>query len=295
LLFLLIDFKFMSSKRKNLRDPVCGINSGDVAEMVSFSYDGKKYFFCGEECRNRFKKNPKRFLKKPLLQLKNVWKTFQLGSVKAHALRGLDINIWKGDFVAIIGSSGSGKSTTLNMIALLDRNTGGKVLLNGKDLSYLSETERVKLRSETFGFVFQQYNLIPWLTAYENVTLPLLFASKPVDEKKINGYFKRIGLFERMHHRPFEMSGGEQQRVALLRALVNNPEIVIGDEPTGNLDSKTGKEILRMLFELNRKEGKTLIIVTHDISIAEQADHVIVIKDGRRGHRQNSSYKNLYT
>ena len=218
--------------------------------------------------------------KEPLIKLINVWKIFTIGKIDTKVLRGLSLHIWDGDFVAVIGPSGSGKSTALNMIGLLDRPSLGEIFLNGKDVSLLADEQRAKLRSQTFGFVFQQYNLIPWLTAYENVALPLIFSGKKVEAGKIKARFQELGLKDRMTHRPFELSGGEQQRVALLRALANDPQIILGDEPTGNLDSKTGNKILEMLINLNKKHKKTVIIVTHDKAIAAKADQIIALKDG---------------
>lgn len=203
-----------------------------------------------------------------------------MGTVTTDVLRGVDLEIFEGDFLAIVGASGSGKSTLLNMIGLLDLQTSGKIFLKGHDVAHMSDDQRADLRSKVFGFVFQQYNLIPWLSAFENVTLPLIFARKKIDEAQISEQSKSIGLGERMHHRPFELSGGEQQRVALMRALSNDPDIIIGDEPTGNLDSETGHRILDMLIDLNKMKKKTLIIVTHDASIAKRADKVIILKDG---------------
>jgi putative ABC transport system ATP-binding protein len=166
------------------------------------------------------------------------------------------------------------------MLGLLDRPTAGSILYNGQDLATLSDIQRAGMRSKILGFVFQQYNLMPWLDAHDNVTLPALFSDRAVDDEWVHREFQNIGLADRMDHHPTEMSGGEQQRVAILRALVNDPEIVIGDEPTGNLDSATGNHILDMLLGLNKREGKTLIIVTHDADIARMADQVIAIKDG---------------
>jgi len=206
----------------------------------------------------------------------------------------LNFYIWEGDFVAIMGSSGSGKSTALNIIGLLDRPTSGQIFLNGRNVSLLNDDKRAELRSKTFGFVFQQYNLIPWLTAYENTTLPLIFSGKKIDEEKIKARFQEIGLKERLTHRPFELSGGEQQRIALLRALANDPKIILGDEPTGNLDSVMGNKILEMLINLNKTQKKTLIIVTHDSDIAKKADRIIIFKDGQ-AIRDNLSHKKIYT
>jgi len=180
------------------------------------------------------------------------------------------------------------------MMGLLDRPTSGAVYLKGKEISNFKDEERAYLRSLTFGFVFQQYNLIPWLTAYENVYLPLVFAGRSVEKAKLEKDFSDLGLKERLIHRPFELSGGEQQRVAILRALSNNPEIIIGDEPTGNLDSETGNKILDMLINLNKIHRKTLIIVTHDADIAEKANQVIIMKDGEMV-RNHQIHKKIYT
>jgi len=266
-------------------DTVCGMNLAEYTGTIQTSHKGESFYFCGKGCEERFQKEPDRFKGEPLIKLNNVWKIFKLGKeTEVEVLRGLNLHIWEGDFVAIIGSSGSGKSTALNMIGLLDRPSSGQIFLNSKDVSLLNDDGRAELRSKTFGFVFQQYNLIPWLTAYENVTLPLVLSNKKIEEEKLDASFQEIGLKERMTHRPFELSGGEQQRTALLRALANDPEIILGDEPTGNLDSVTGDKILEILIDLNKTRKKTLIIVTHDSNIAEKADQVITFKDGQIIH-----------
>lgn len=252
----------------------------EYADVPEFAHNGNTFYFCGTHCEERFQKDPDRFQGEPLIKLNKVWKVFKLGGAETQVLRGLDMHIWEGDFVAIIGPSGSGKSTTLNMVGLLDRFTSGNIFLRSNDISLLNDDARTELRSKTFGFVFQQYNLIPWLTAIENTTLPLIFSGKKVDKEAIATSFEKMGLTERMTHRPFELSGGEQQRTALLRALANDPEIILGDEPTGNLDSATGGKILEMLIGLNKIHKKTLVIVTHDEDIAAQADQVIAFKDG---------------
>ena len=270
----------MVTKKKKY-DAVCGLEITGCTGLKSVNYKGKKYDFCDPDCYQRFKKNPKRYVEgKPLIKLKNVKKSFMLGKVKTEVLRGIDFNIWEGDFVVIIGPSGSGKSTTLNMLGLLDRPTSGEIYFGSKNVAHLKDIERAQLRSKTFGFVFQQYNLIPWLSALENVTMPLIFAGKEAKNHSIQKRFKEIGLEHRMNHKPATLSGGEQQRVAMLRALSNRPKILLADEPTGNLDSKTGKKILDMLYRLNKKEGKTLIIVTHDATIAKEADQILSIQDG---------------
>ncbi len=264
----------------------------EYSDIAPISHRGEPFYFCGKDCEDRFKKDPDKFQGEPLIKLNKVWKIFNMGGMETQVLRGLDMHVWEGDFVAIIGHSGSGKSTALNMIGLLDRPTSGNIFLNNKDVSRLFDDARAELRSKTFGFVFQQYNLIPWLTAFENTTLPLIFSRKKIEVDKITANFEDIGLKERMTHRPFELSGGEQQRTALLRALANDPEIILGDEPTGNLDSATGNKILEILITLNKSRKKTLIIVTHDEDIAAQADQVIAFKDGRlvRGHQVHKKF-----
>lgn len=275
-------------------DLVCGMDLAEFTDIIKTSHQGKLFYFCGKHCKDKFEKDPEKFQKEPFVKLSNIWKIFKMGKTETKVLRGLNLHIWEGDFVVIIGASGSGKSTALNMIGLLDRPTSGKIFLNGQDVSLLKDEERAKLRSETFGFVFQQYNLIPWLSAYDNVALPLIFTERKIETKKIEAGFQEIGLEKRMNHRPFELSGGEQQRTALLRALTNEPEIILGDEPTGNLDSETGNKILEILIKLNKTQKKTLIIVTHDADIAERADQIIALKDGRMigDHR---FHKKIYT
>ncbi|MFA5987265.1 MAG: ATP-binding cassette domain-containing protein, partial [Candidatus Paceibacterota bacterium] len=232
-----------SKQKETFTDPVCGISLSESTGHP-LSVGSKEIQFCGDQCRDRFKSNPEKFSGEPILKISNVWKIFGTGEARTEVLKGININVWKGDFVAIIGSSGSGKSTTLNMVGLLDKPSKGQVLLRGKDIAVLSDDERAKLRSITFGFVFQQYNLLPWLTAEENVKMPLLFSGKILSDEKIHEHFKSVNLENRMDHCPLEMSGGEQQRTAFLRAVINDPEIILGDEPTGNLDSETGNKLL---------------------------------------------------
>lgn len=275
-------------------DLVCGMDLSEYAGIEEIFYQEQKFYFCGKNCKERFKKEPERFQQEPLIKLENVWKVFKPGEIETKVLRNLSLHIWKGDFVVIIGPSGSGKSTTLNMIGLLDRPSSGSLFLKGRDASLLNDDERAEIRSKIFGFVFQQYNLLPWLTAYENITLPLIFSGKKIEAEKVEADFQKIGLKERMIHRPFELSGGEQQRVALLRALANDPEIILGDEPTGNLDSETGNRILELLIDLNKTKKKTLIIVTHDADIAGKADQIIAFKDGHLV-RNHQVHKKTYT
>jgi len=217
-----------------------------------------------------------------MLSLKKVEKTYGLGTIKVHALRGIDLNIEEGEFVSIMGPSGSGKSTLLNMIGCLDRPTAGMIVLDGKDLSKLGDNELAKIRRESIGFIFQQFNLIHTMNALENVALPLYFMGVDTERRmeKAKMLLERVGLKDRIYHRPSELSGGEQQRVAIARSLANDPMIILGDEPTGNVDSTAGAAIMDMLEELNGG-GKTIIVVTHDAEIAKSAGRIVKMKDGR--------------
>lgn len=231
---------------------------------------------------------------KPIIKLENVWRTYQLGKTEVHALRGLSLEIFPGSFVTIMGSSGSGKSTLLNMIGCLDFPTKGKVYLKGKNISEMPENQLSQFRGKTLGFVFQDFNLLPNLTAAENVMLPMIFQGVSLAErkKKAENLLERIGLKQRMSHQPSELSGGERQRVALARAFANDPEVIIADEPTGNLDSVTGKMIMENLKDFHKKEGKTMVIVTHDPKIAEYAEKIVNIKDGQivKNHLKTKDY-----
>jgi putative ABC transport system ATP-binding protein len=220
--------------------------------------------------------------KKPVIQLKNVWKTYQMGEVKVHALRGLDLEVHENEFLAIQGPSGSGKSTCMNLVGCLDIPTKGTIYLDGHDISKLSESDLAQIRGRKIGFIFQKFNLIDTLTAKENVSLPLIFqgVSKEKRAKVAERLLKQFGLGDRMDHKPSELSGGQQQRVAIARALAVDAPVILADEPTGNLDSKTGKEVLAFLKKLNREHGKTVVIVTHDDQLAKQADRIEYLKDG---------------
>ena len=219
----------------------------------------------------------------PIIKLEKVWKIYQLGKVELPALRGIDLEITPGSFVTIMGTSGSGKSTLLNLIGALDVPTRGKIFLKGKDISELSEDELAQLRGRTIGFVFQEFNLLHNLTAIENVMLPMTFqgVSETEREKKAKEILAMVDLENRIHHQPAELSGGERQRVAIARAFANNPELVIADEPTGNLDSSTGKKIMDILTDFHKKEGKTIVVVTHDPQIASYSREIVNIKDGQ--------------
>lgn len=277
-----------TEKTKQKIDPICGMDVAEFSDALEATHNNEKFYFCSNFCHERFKKDPEKFSKEPLIRVSNVCKIFSSDHTKTEVLKNLNLHIWENDFVVIIGPSGSGKSTTLSIVGLLDRPTSGNVFLRGKNISSLNDSERAKMRSKIFGFVFQQYNLIPWLTAYENATLPLIFSEKKQNKKKnLEHLFGEVGLKERIAHRPSELSGGEQQRTALLRALANDPDILLGDEPTGNLDSVTGEKILELLIDLHKVHKKTLLIVTHDTSIAQLADQVITFKDGKlvRNHQ----------
>ncbi|RME54324.1 ABC transporter ATP-binding protein [Candidatus Woesearchaeota archaeon] len=221
-------------------------------------------------------------MKKSIVELDNVWKVYKMGEVDVPAVRGISLKIKEGEFVAIIGASGSGKSTTMNMVGCLDYPTKGKVLLDGKNIQRMSEAQLAQTRGKKIGFIFQTFNLIPSLNALENVMLPMTFQnySQNVKVKTAKDLLNKVNLTTRMHHKPSQLSGGERQRVAVARALANDPELILADEPTGNLDSKTGKQIMDMLDKLN-EEGKTIVLVTHDLNIAEGAERVVRLKDGQ--------------
>jgi len=219
---------------------------------------------------------------KPIIEIKDVWKTYKMGTNQVHALRGINLDVHEGEFVAIQGPSGSGKSTAMNVVGCLDIPSSGKVLLAGKDISKMSESNLAQIRGKKIGFIFQRFNLIDTLSALENVMLPLTFQGVPEHERKNRAIklLTQFGLGDRMHHKPNELSGGQQQRVAIARALAVDPPVILADEPTGNLDSKTGKEVMQFLRELNDKQGKTIILVTHDDVLAHVADRVEFLKDG---------------
>ena len=221
-------------------------------------------------------------IKEAIIKLENVWKIYKMGEVKVNALRGLNLEIKKGEFVAIMGPSGSGKSTAVNMVGSLDIPTKGKVYLEEHDISRLSESELAQLRGRKIGFIFQQFNLINTLSALGNVALPMVFQGIKKEDRieRAAKILEKIGLGDRLHHRPTELSGGEQQRVAIARALANEPDVILADEPTGNLDSVTGETVMGFLKELNKKESKTIVMVTHDANIAHHAHRIEFLKDG---------------
>ncbi|MDP7141134.1 MAG: ABC transporter ATP-binding protein [Candidatus Woesearchaeota archaeon] len=220
--------------------------------------------------------------KDTIIKLENVWKIYQMGNVKVNALRGINFHVKRGEFVAIQGPSGSGKSTAVNMVGCLDIPTKGEIFLDQENIAHLSESDLAQIRGREIGFIFQTFNLIPTLSAIENVMLPMVF-QETVKEKRLERANYLLGLMElgdRKNHKPTELSGGQQQRVAIARALANDPAVILADEPTGNLDSKTGRTVMNFLNKLHKEENKTIIMVTHDDKLAKEADRVAFLKDG---------------
>ncbi|BFI73689.1 ABC transporter ATP-binding protein [Nanoarchaeota archaeon] len=215
-----------------------------------------------------------------IIKLEKVTKIYKMGDSEIKALDNIDLEIKEGELVSIMGPSGSGKSTLLSIIGLLDRPTSGKVYLFGEDISNLSDNKLSEIRNKKIGFVFQQFYLFNYLTALENVTIPSRISGKNNIEKA-KEILERLGLGNRLNHYPNQLSGGQQQRVAIARALINNPELILADEPTGNLDEKSAKDVMNILKNLNKEEGKTVVIVTHDPKIAEQTNRIVVIRSGK--------------
>jgi putative ABC transport system ATP-binding protein len=218
----------------------------------------------------------------PLIETHDLWKTYVMGDEEVHALRGVSVDIDRGEYVAIMGPSGSGKSTLMNLIGCLDTPTKGTYLLNGKRVSDMKDNELARIRNEEIGFVFQTFNLLPRATTLHNVELPLVYAGVPAREREERAKLalERVDLLPRMTHRPNELSGGQRQRVAIARALVNNPSLLLADEPTGNLDSKTGAEIMALFARLH-EAGNTIILVTHEADIAAFAHRIVHLRDGQ--------------
>ncbi|HUJ11368.1 MAG TPA: ABC transporter ATP-binding protein [Verrucomicrobiae bacterium] len=219
-----------------------------------------------------------------LIELRDIHKTYHLGEVDLPVLKGISLHVKRGELVALMGASGSGKSTLMNLLGCLDHPTAGEYWLDGRGISGLSAKERARVRKKTIGFVFQNFNLLARTSALENVMMPLSYASDHMAEgemkQRATELLSRVGLADRMDHQPSQLSGGQQQRVAIARSLVNNPQILLADEPTGNLDSRTSEEILQMFQDLNQRDRLTIILVTHDPEVARHAQRVIHIKDG---------------
>ncbi len=225
-----------------------------------------------------------RSMVRKLIEIKDVWKKYDMGKAGALVvLEEIDLDIYEGEFIAIIGPSGSGKSTMMNIVGALDIPSWGSVRLKGKVVSKMSESELATLRGQTIGFIFQQFNLLPTLSALKNVMLPMeiVDVDPGAAEKRAGELLDMLGLGERMHHKPNELSGGQQQRVAIARSLANDAPIILADEPTGNLDSKTGEFIMNFLSDVSKKEGKTIILITHDTELVSYADRVVYIRDGK--------------
>ena len=220
---------------------------------------------------------------KTVLELQDVHKIYRVGEIDVPALRGVDLTVREGEFLAILGKSGSGKSTLLNSVGCLDKPTKGRILLEGKDIESLKESDLAQIRGKKIGFIFQNFNLIRSLSALENVMLPMVFQRADEDDRRTRAteLLNLVGLGHRMNHPPTKLSGGEQQRVAIARSLSNGPKIILADEPTGNLDSKTEEEIISILSGLHEKEGKTIIMITHNQKLAQYAQRVIHLVDGR--------------
>jgi len=218
-----------------------------------------------------------------IVRTRDVRKIYRMGNQEVHALRGVNIEIRAGEYISIMGPSGSGKSTFFNMVGALDKPTSGKVYIDEVDVAQLDAYELAWLRCRKIGYIFQQFNIIPVMTALENVTLPMVFAGVPSDEAREKGVMllERVRLGDRVNHKPFELSGGQQQRVAIARAMANDPMIILADEPTGNLDLTTGREIIELLRELNKQSGVTIISATHDMQMLNVSDRVVWIRDGR--------------
>lgn len=218
---------------------------------------------------------------KPIIELKDVKKIYRMGDVDVPALNGVSLKVMRGEFITIMGPSGSGKSTLMNMVGCLDVPTYGTIMLDDKDISKMSESGLAQIRGKKIGFVFQKFNLLQTLSALENVTIPMMFQNVNESERNERALelLGMVGLRDRAYHKPSELSGGQQQRVAIARSLSNDPDVILADEPTGNLDTKTGNDIMGMLAKLH-KEGKTIIMVTHDSDVAKQAKRIVLIKDG---------------
>jgi len=216
-----------------------------------------------------------------IIHLRDIYKTYGTGAIKVEVLKGIDLDVSKNEYVALMGPSGSGKSTLMNILGCLDTSTKGTYILNGEDVSTMTEAEQAIIRNKEIGFVFQSFNLMPRLDALENVTLPLIYAGMKKKQRKERGEYllEQVGLADRMDHKPNELSGGQIQRVAIARSLANNPSIILADEPTGNLDSKTGNEVME-LFSRIHSQGNTIIMVTHEPDIAECAQRTIHLLDG---------------
>lgn len=219
--------------------------------------------------------------RKAVIDIRGITKVYKMGDIEVHALRGVDLTIYEGEFLSIMGPSGSGKSTLMNILGCLDQPTSGEYFLDGVNVSKMSEGELARIRNKKIGFVFQNFNLLKRTTALRQVELPLIYAGQSQRTKRARAALEAVGLGQRLHHLPSELSGGQQQRVAIARALVNEPAMILADEPTGNLDSRSGTEVMQIFQRLNREQGITVIFVTHDPWIARHTNRVVMLRDGK--------------
>lgn len=222
-------------------------------------------------------------MNKPIIKLNDVWKTYHMGKIKLNALQGISLEVKKGEILAITGKSGSGKSTIMNLVGCLDVPSKGQVFLESKDVKKLSESKLAQIRGRKIGFIFQQFNLIPTLTALENVAIPGEFQNGNTIKlhKRAKQLLDFVDMGDRINHKPTQLSGGQMQRVAIARSLINDPDVILADEPTGALDSKTGENVMKLLINLNKEKNKSIVIVTHDPSLVRYAQRVIELKDGK--------------
>jgi putative ABC transport system ATP-binding protein len=266
-----------------LTDLVCGMRFEGPTEFRA-AVPGGERFFCSTHCRAEFTADPGKFLEtEPVLLLEDVWKVYRLGDMEVPVLRGLSMRVYPGDLIALVGPSGSGKSTAMNILGTLDVPTRGLMKVAGRDVAGMSEVELADLRNRKIGFVFQQFNLVPSLSAAENVMLPKMLRGQADQavEARARELLASVGLSERAGHKPTQLSGGEQQRVAIARAFMNDPDIILADEPTGNLDSATSAKIIDLLVDLWKRYGKTIVIITHDPHVASHSHRVLNMMDGR--------------
>ena len=277
-------------------DPVCGIEL-EPEKRFTAEHAGVSFAFCSRSCMEDFSADAARYAEmEPLIRLEEVVKTYDLGELKVPVLRGLSMRIHHGDFIAIVGASGSGKSTAMNIIGTLDVPTAGRAIIAGADVMRMTEGELADLRNGKIGFVFQQFNLVPSLSALENVLLPktLRGAADAAAVKRAEQLLDSVGLKSRMTHRPTELSGGEQQRVAIARAFINDPALILADEPTGSLDSETSGKIIDLLADLWRTSNKTVVIITHDPQIAAHTRRILTMKDGRLVSNHGTAEKAIW-